>query len=98
MIEKLAVPENHQLPNPMGRDINAGPWQTGATGDGGSTHPDDTLRGALCQNGGLEVPDCWTTVVRHAEKNNPCQPWISNDVYPSQCIAINMYVCLHFSS
>lgn len=47
----------------MGRDINAGPWQTGATGDGGSTHPDDTLRGALCQNGGL---DCWTTVVRHA--------------------------------
>ena len=33
-----------------------------ATGDGGSTHPDDTYPGALCQNGGL---DCWTNVVRH---------------------------------
>ena len=62
-MEKLAVAENHQPPYPMGGDINAGQWQTGATCDGGSTHPDDTLRGTLCQNRGL---DCWTTVVRHA--------------------------------
>ena len=55
MVEKLAVAGNHQLPNPMGRDIYAGPWQTGATGDGDFTHPDDTLWRALCQNGGLEA-------------------------------------------
>lgn len=53
-MEKSVVAENHQPPNMEG-DINAGQWQTGATGDGGSTHPDDTLRGALCQNGELEV-------------------------------------------
>ena len=35
-------------PDPLGGDYSAGPWQrTGAVGEGGSAHPDDTLRGAL---------------------------------------------------
>ena len=35
-------------PDPLGGDHSAGPWQrTGAVGEGGPAHPDDTLRGAL---------------------------------------------------
>ena len=31
-------------PDPLGGDHNAGPWQrTGAVGEGGPLHPDDTL-------------------------------------------------------
>ena len=41
------------------------------------------LRGTLQQNGGLEVFDCWTTVVRQEGRSNPCQLWTSNDMHPS---------------
>jgi len=50
------------------------------------THTDDTLRGSLRQNRGLQDPDCWTTVVRQEGRSNPCQPWTSNDMYLSQCM------------
>ena len=34
--------------DPLGGDHSAGPWQrTGAVGEGGPAHPDDTVRGAL---------------------------------------------------
>ena len=34
--------------DPLGGDHSVGPWQrTGAVGEGGPAHPDDTLRGAL---------------------------------------------------
>ena len=54
-------------PNPLGGDHSAGPWQrTGAVGEGGPAHPDDTLRGTL--------QPTW--------RSNPHQPLTSNDVYP----------------
>ena len=32
------------LPNPLGGDHSAGPWQrTGAVGEGGPVYPDDTI-------------------------------------------------------
>jgi len=35
-------------PDPLGGDDHTGPWQrTGAVGEGGPAHPDDTCRGAL---------------------------------------------------
>jgi len=35
------------------------------------------------QDGGLEVPGCWTTVMkRQGERSNPHRPLISNDMYP----------------
>ena len=49
MMAKSAVAEhaweNH---HPIDWETSAGPWQrTGAVGEGGPAHPDDTLRGAL---------------------------------------------------
>lgn len=38
--------------------------RAGAVGEGGPVHPDDTPRGALQPDGGLEVSGCWTTVIR----------------------------------
>ena len=36
------------LPDPVGGDHCTGPWQrTGAVGEGGPVHPDDTCGGAL---------------------------------------------------
>ena len=42
-------------------------WQrTGAVGEGGPAHPDDMIRG------GLEVPGCWTAVMRRqGGRSNP---------------------------
>ena len=35
------------------------------------------------QDGGLEVPACWTAVMRRqGGRSNPHQPLTSNDVYP----------------
>ena len=59
--------------NPLGGDHSAGPWQrTGAVGEGGSAHSDDTLRGALQLRWRTEVPSCWTAVMRRqGETSNP---------------------------
>ena len=83
-MEKSAVVEhaweNHHPIDCMGRDHSAGPWQkTGAVGEGGPAHPDDTLRGTL-QPG---VPGCWITVMRRqGGRSDPHRPLTSNDVYP----------------
>ena len=46
-------------------------------------------------DGGLEVPSCWTAVMRsQGGRSTPHRPLTSNDVYPQQCMAIN--VCSHF--
>ena len=35
------------------------------------------------RDGGLEIPGCWTAVMRRREgRSNPLQPLTSNDVYP----------------
>ena len=35
------------------------------------------------RNGGLEVPGCWTTVMRkQGGRSNPYRPLTSNDMYP----------------
>ena len=69
----------------LGGDHSAQPWQrTGAVGEGGFAHPDDTLKGVLqLRCGGLEVPGCWTTVMRRqGGRSNPHRPLTFNDVYP----------------
>ena len=44
-------------PDPLGGDHSAGQWQrTGAVGEGGSAHPDDTLRGVLQPRWRTESP------------------------------------------
>ena len=49
------------------------------------------------RDGGLEVPDCWTAVMRRqGGRSNPHQPLTSNDVNPQYCMAINSNVDLHF--
>ena len=62
-------------PDPLGGDYSAGPWQrTGAVGEGGSAHPDDTLRGALqlSVRWRTEVPSYWTAVMRRqGGRSNP---------------------------
>ena len=48
------------------------------------------------RDGGLEVPGCWTTVMRRqGGMSNPHQPLTSNDMYPQYCMAIHSNVCLH---
>ena len=43
------------------------------------------------QDGGLEVPGCWITVMRRqGGRSNPHRPLISNDVYPQWCINSNV--------
>ena len=72
-------------PDSQGGDHSTGPWQrTGAVGEGGPAHPDDTHRGALLyQDEGLEVPICWTAVMRRrGGRGNPHRPLTFNDVYP----------------
>ena len=66
------------------RPHSAGPWQrTGTVGEGGPTHPDDTLRGALKLRWRTENPGCWTTVMSRQEgRSNSHQPLTSNDTYP----------------
>ena len=34
------------------------------------------------QDGGLEVPDSWITVMRQGGRSNPHRPLTSNDMYP----------------
>ena len=34
------------------------------------------------RDGGLEVPGCWTTMMRLGGRSNPHRPLTSNDVYP----------------
>ena len=51
-MEKSAVAEhaweNHHAPNPLVEDNGPGSWQgTAVVGEGGPSHPDDTLGGAL---------------------------------------------------
>ena len=44
-------------PNPLGGDHRTGPWQsTGAVGEGGLAHPDDTCGGALQPRWRTESP------------------------------------------
>ena len=46
-------------PDPLGGDHSGGSWQrTGAVGEGGPAHPDDTLTECFNQDGGLEAPGC----------------------------------------
>ena len=74
-----------ELPhNPLGGDHSAGPWQRrGAVGEGGPAHPDALSEECFNRDGGLEVPGCWTAVMRRqGGRSNPHQPLTSNDVYP----------------
>jgi len=42
------------------------------------------------RDGGLEVPGCWTAVIRRGEgMSNPHLPLTSNDMYAQQYMAIN---------
>ena len=51
--------------DPLGGDHSAGSWQrTGAVGEGGPAHPDNTLEECSNRDGGLEFPGCWTAVMR----------------------------------
>ena len=61
-----------------------GPWQkTGTVGEGGPAYPDDTAEECFNRDGGLEVPGCWTAVMRRqGGRSNPHQPLTSSDVYP----------------
>ena len=41
------------------------------------------VEGRFNRDGGLEVPGCWTAVIRRqGGRSNPHQPLTSNDVYP----------------
>ena len=64
--------ENSQL-NPLGEDSSAGLWQgAGAVGERCPAHPDDALEERFIQDGGLEIPGCWTAVMRTKEgRSNP---------------------------
>ena len=61
------------------------PWhRKEAVGEGGPADPDDTLEECFNRDGGLEVPGCWTTMMRRqGGRNNPHRPLTSNDVYLS---------------
>ena len=67
----------------LGRDHSAGPRQrTGAIGEGGPAHPDDTSEERFNRDGGLEVPGCWIAVMRtQVGRSDPHRPLTSNDVY-----------------
>ena len=62
-------------PDPLGGDHSAGPWQrTGAVGEGGPAHPDDTLRGALqprWRTGSLWLLDCCDEEAGREEQSSP---------------------------
>ena len=65
-------------PNPQGGNHSAGPWQrTGGVSEGGTPSEERFNR-----DGGLEVPCCWTAVMRRQRASNPHQPLTSNDMYP----------------
>ena len=51
--------------------------ETGAIGEGGPAHPD--MEEQFNRDGGLEVPGCWTAVIRRRSK--PLRPLTSNDLY-----------------
>ena len=56
----------------MGGDCSSGPWQrTGTVGEGGPTHPDDTLGGAL-QMGRTGILWLLNHCDEEAGKINPC--------------------------
>ena len=59
----------------LGGDHSAGPWQrTGAVGEGGPTHSDDTLRGALQPRWRTESPwllDCCDEEAGREEQSSP---------------------------
>ena len=77
--------ENHHPIDWEETTDSAGPWQrTGAVGEGSPAHPDDTLRGErFNRDGGLELPGCWTAVMRkQGGWSNPHRPLTSSDVYP----------------
>ena len=67
MMEKSAVVEHaweKHRPIHWEKTTGAGPWQrTGAVGEGGPAHPDDTLRGVLQPRWKTGSPGCWTTVM-----------------------------------
>ena len=67
----------------LGGDHSAGPWQrTGAVGEGGPAHPDDTLRGALQPRWRTGSPWLLDRCDEEAEgRSNPHRPLTSNDVY-----------------
>ena len=51
------------LSGPLGADHSAGPWwKTGAVGEGGSAHPDNTLRGVLLH---FRRHDNWSIQSKH---------------------------------
>ena len=58
---------SNQLQGDNSAGLISGPWQsTGAVSEGGPAHPDDTTLSEehFNRDGGLEVPGCWTTVIR----------------------------------
>ena len=62
-------------PDPLGGDDCTGPWQrTGAVGEGGPAHPDDTCRGALqprWRTGSPRLLDCCNEEAGREEQSSP---------------------------
>ena len=48
------------------------------------------------RDGELEVPSCWTAVMRQGGRSNPHQHLTSNDVYPRYYMTINSNIVSHF--
>ena len=71
-IASPSLPPHHGSPA-IGGDSSDRPWQgTGAVGEKGPSHPDDTLRERFNRYGEPKVPGCWTAVMkRQGKKSNP---------------------------
>jgi len=56
-------------PHHLGEGISAGQSQRtrGTTAEGGPALSDDTCKGVLQQDRGLEILGCWTTLMRRQE-------------------------------
>ena len=84
MMMKSAVAEHAWENHHLGGDHSTGPWQrTGAVGEEGPAHPDDTLRRVL--QPGWRTGSPWLLVAvmrRQGGRNNPHRSVTSNDVYP----------------
>ena len=79
--------------NPLGGDHSPGPQQrTGAVGEGGPAHPDDTLRVALQ----LERRTGSSWLLDHCDeeagRSSFYRPLTSNNVYSQECMTVNSSV------
>ena len=71
-------------PDPLGGDHRTGPWQRQELLVKEALHIQMTpVEERFNRDGGLEVPGCWTAVMRRqGGRSNPHRPLTSNDVYP----------------